>query len=121
MRQLPGVHQWFSLGDVMRRWRVATCTTYELLSTDAAGFQADNSVQPTQAVRQDVWNRNWLPIAETGVFRRWVCLDMAPGPAGEAGQVIEVMPFHHGHERRADGPRAANHCGAKLSRTGPRI
>jgi cell wall assembly regulator SMI1 len=43
---------------------------------------------PVGPVRDDWWNRLWVPVTENecGDF---VCVDLAPGPGGRRGQVIE--------------------------------
>ncbi len=102
---LPGIHQWFSLASALRQWRVATCCTYELRDAAQAGFQPESAVQATQTVRHDAWNRGWLPLAETRAHRNQLCLDMAPGPAGTVGQIIEVPTFYPGGEMHVGGSR----------------
>src|SRR5260370_40674606 len=48
-------------------------------------------IQPEDKVRPQGWHLHWIPLLEdhnrTG---QCLCLDLAPGPAGQKGQILEV-------------------------------
>lgn len=90
---LFGQYHWLSLDRVV--------SIYESQSTLRDGYlndpanaeerflfvQEEDALVPTQAVRYDLWNARWIPLAadNTGTL---LVVDMAPGPAGQAGQVF---------------------------------
>ncbi|GHO70758.1 hypothetical protein KSC_096500 [Ktedonobacter sp. SOSP1-52] len=47
-------------------------------------------VQPTERVLPQGWHPHWIPLCQhnTGDL---LCLDLAPGPAGQQGQIIAVV------------------------------
>lgn len=90
---LFGSYHWLSLDRVV--------SAYESHSTIRDGYledpanaeerflfvQEEDALQPTQAVRYDLWNARWIPFAADNTGTSLV-VDMAPGPAGQAGQVF---------------------------------
>jgi uncharacterized protein YjbI with pentapeptide repeats/cell wall assembly regulator SMI1 len=90
---LPGIDSFEAPLEALRRWRINTAITYELRSGAARLLQDDDTLDPTQAVRHDAWNRGWFPIGVSAQTCRALYVDMAPGPAGRAGQIIEMPAF----------------------------
>ena len=90
---LPGLHGFEAPMEALLRWRINTAITYELRSGAARLLQDDDALRPTQAVRHDAWNRGWFPIGQSAQTCRPLYVEMAPGPAGLAGQIIETHGF----------------------------
>jgi cell wall assembly regulator SMI1 len=78
------------LADARREWVMMKGL---LDGGDFAGRQSE----PARGVRADWWNVGWVPIADNG-GGDYVCLDLAPGKGGTAGQVIVF--FHDMPERQ---------------------
>jgi cell wall assembly regulator SMI1 len=71
------------------------------------GEFAGRKSEPARGVRHDWWHPGWVPIADNG-GGDFLCLDLAPGKGGTAGQVIV---FFHDLE---DRPRLAKSVAAWL-------
>lgn len=63
-----------------RQSRIQAATIYESPAPDIVG--QSGAIQPV------AWHPLWIPVLKKN--KEPVCLDFAPGPAGQAGQVIEV-------------------------------
>lgn len=75
--------EWLSLGRIRDEWKVWK----DLLdSGDFAGIQSDAD---GSMVRNDWWNPAWIPLTYSGSGDHH-CLDLAPGPRGTVGQIIEM-------------------------------
>lgn len=94
-----GRYRWLPLGGLVRSY-LGNCELadralereLELEEGDAGVIvQPDDSLSPDQAVRADLWNRAWIPLAEdnTGFT---LFADLAPGPAGHVGQIVGWEP-----------------------------
>lgn len=94
-----GRYRWLPLGGLVRSY-LSNCELastalereLELEEGDAAVIvQPDNSLSLDQAVRTDLWNPAWIPLAEDNTgFTLFV--DLAPGPAGRVGQIVGWEP-----------------------------
>jgi cell wall assembly regulator SMI1 len=51
----------------------------------------DVKSKPTGPIRNDWWNKGWIPITDSG-GGGILCIDMTPGAGGRIGQVIR---YHH--------------------------
>ena len=75
---------WFwellSLEEVVSRWNMSRGTYQDLLAP----------VQPEDQVEPRIWNLHWIPLLkqDDGTL---LCLDLAPGPAGQQEQLLEVF------------------------------
>ena len=69
-----------SLEEVVRFWNSNRGNFHELLAP----------VQPEDQVQPRIWNLHWIPLLrmDDGSL---LCLDLAPGPAGQQGQLLEVF------------------------------
>ena len=56
--------------------------------TDMGEFKNMKS-GPDKGIRDDWWNPGWVPFADNGMGDLF-CVDLAPTPAGTAGQVITM-------------------------------
>jgi len=63
---------------------------------DSGDFEGITS-EPSQGVREDWWNRNWIPFTHNGGGDHY-CLDLQPATGGMSGQVITM--WHDMGERR---------------------
>jgi cell wall assembly regulator SMI1 len=75
--------------------------SYDLLSADEvlSGWKSNNEMQEQDPskdaevetaggrIAETWWNRGWIPIARDSGGNQ-IAIDMAPGPAGQAGQII---------------------------------
>lgn len=69
------------LEDIVRDWNLFRRFDHGLLAP----------LQPEEQVQSRNWDLQWIPILEAHTLtRQRLCLDLAPGPAGHAGQIIEV-------------------------------
>lgn len=56
---------------------------------DGGDFAGINSDGDGDKVRDDWWNPAWIPLTNSGAGDHH-CLDLAPGPEGTPGQIIEM-------------------------------
>jgi cell wall assembly regulator SMI1 len=75
--------EWLSLERMRREWKVWK----DLL--DAGDFKGIRSHPDDAAVVDDWWNPRWIPLTHDGGGDHH-CLDLAPGPEGISGQIIEM-------------------------------
>ncbi len=90
---MPALDEFFEPMPSLQRWRANVVMTYELRDGAARLLQDDSTLDPSQAVRHDAWNRGWFPLGKTQ-NQRVLYLDWAPGPAGRVGQIIEAQGFY---------------------------
>mgnify|MGYP001076588802 CR=1 FL=1 len=82
--------EWLSLDQICDEWR----TWKDLL--DGGDFDNIESEADGRQVRGDWWNPAWIPLTFSGSGDHH-CLDLAPGPEGTSGQIIEM--WHDEGER----------------------
>ena len=87
--------EWLSLQRIRDEWKVWK----ELL--DGGDFEGNESDGDGEIVRRDWWNAVWIPLTYSGSGDHH-CLDLAPGPQGTAGQIIEM--WHDSGERPMMAP-----------------
>jgi cell wall assembly regulator SMI1 len=75
--------EWLSLARIRDEWLVSK----ELL--DRGDFDGLENYGDNSAVRSDWWNARWIPLTYDGAGNHR-CLDLAPGPPGIPGQIIEM-------------------------------
>jgi cell wall assembly regulator SMI1 len=75
--------EWLSLNRIQEEWRVWK----ELL--DDGDFDGSEGEGDGETVRTDWWNAGWIPLTYDGSGNHH-CVDMAPGPRGNVGQIIEM-------------------------------
>jgi cell wall assembly regulator SMI1 len=75
--------EWLSLQRIRDEWKVWK----ELL--DGGDFSGIESDADGLVVRKDWWNPAWIPLTYSGCGDHH-CLDLAPGPEGTLGQIIEI-------------------------------
>lgn len=75
--------EWLSLERIRDEWKVWK----DLL--DGGDFEGIRSDADGSTVRDDWWNPAWIPLTYSGSGDHH-CLDLAPGPQGTAGQIIEM-------------------------------
>lgn len=87
-----GGWHWWPLHDVASQARLMHTIVCELRAGAPGGLASEGRFTPDGKVRADAWHRGWLPIGEVCSTRgsRVLCIDLAPGPAGQAGQLIEI-------------------------------
>ncbi len=100
--------EWMSLARIRDEW-----TVWKNL-LDGGSFAAFESEADGDAVRRDWWHPAWIPITYDGAGDHH-CVDLAPGPKGQAGQVIEM--WHDAGER----PVVAASFAAWLARFADRL
>lgn len=88
---LPGMNEFFDPVKTLIQWQLHTAVVYEL--RQGQGLQDEASVAGDQAIPHDVFNKGWFPLGVASGSYRWLCIDLAPGPAGKWGQLIEVPRF----------------------------
>jgi cell wall assembly regulator SMI1 len=75
--------EWLSLERIREEWNVwkglLDSGEFTAIQNDANGI----------AVRKDWWNAAWIPLTYSGSGDHH-CLDLAPGPKGKIGQIIEM-------------------------------
>jgi cell wall assembly regulator SMI1 len=89
--------QLYSLKDMVNRWKML-----KKLFDD--GTFASTSVTSSKAVRAEWWNPKWIPVAYNG-DGDLRCLDLAPTPQGEVGQIISFWHMENKRERLASSFR----------------
>jgi cell wall assembly regulator SMI1 len=75
--------EWLSLARIEEEWSVWK----DLL--DGGEFDGLENDGDDPAVRTDWWNESWIPLTYDGAGNHH-CLDLAPGPRGISGQIIEM-------------------------------
>ena len=75
--------EWLSLERIRDEWKVWK----DLL--DGGDFNGIRSDADGRFVRKDWWNPAWIPLTYSGSGDHH-CLDLAPGPQGRSGQIIEM-------------------------------
>jgi cell wall assembly regulator SMI1 len=75
--------EWLSLERIQDEWKVWK----GLL--DGGDFEGIQSDADGSSVRNDWWNPAWIPLTYSGSGDHH-CLDLAPGPQGKVGQIIEM-------------------------------
>jgi cell wall assembly regulator SMI1 len=75
--------EWLSMARIREEWSVWK----ELL--DGGDFDGLSNDADGLAVRSDWWHPAWIPLTYDGMGNHH-CLDLAPGPGGAVGQVIEM-------------------------------
>lgn len=81
----PGVlcsDEFLSTQRILDEWQCMM----KLAETEVAGFVAQST--PPDCIQAVWWHRLWIPITADGAGNL-VCLDLAPGPRGTVGQVID--------------------------------
>jgi len=91
--------EWLSLERIRNEWKVWK----ELL--DGGDFAEIESDADGLAVRTDWWNPAWIPLTYSGSGDHH-CLDLAPGPRGTPGQIIEMWHDEGSRPVVADSFRA---------------
>ncbi len=59
------------------------------LGRESAADELFHRFYPSDAIAHDVFNSGWVPIAQEEACGNYLALDLAPGPAGTVGQIIE--------------------------------
>lgn len=95
--------EWLSLERMRDEWRVWK----DLL--DDGEFADAQSDGDGETVRTNWWHPGWIPLTYDGAGDHH-CIDLAPGPRGRAGQIIEM--WHDEPARRV----VASNVGEWLSR-----
>ncbi|TDM06050.1 MAG: hypothetical protein C4K60_15420 [Ideonella sp. MAG2] len=76
------------LAQMMRTSQVLNTTVFDLGKVPSTWTPTDANEALDPRVQSLLWHRDWWPIVEfQGGF---LCVDMAPGPEGQAGQIIQV-------------------------------
>lgn len=75
--------EWLSLERICSEWSIWK----ELL--DAGTFAGSENNGADQRVLKDWWHSAWIPLTYSGSGDHH-CLDLAPGPQGLAGQIIQM-------------------------------
>lgn len=75
--------EWLSLERIRSEWKVWK----ELL--DSNTFDGMTRAADGEQVRADWWNAKWIPFTYSGSGDHH-CVDLAPGPEGRVGQIIEM-------------------------------
>ena len=75
--------EWLSLKGVREIWAMWTALL------DRGRFVGVQSEPDDEMVRNDWWNRAWIPLTDSGANDHH-CLDFAPGPDGTPGQIIKM-------------------------------
>ena len=76
--------EWLSLERMVEEWQVWK----GLL--DGGDFEDTDGDGDGDTVRSDWWNPGWIPLTYSGGGDHH-CMDLAPGPQGENGQIIEML------------------------------
>jgi len=87
-------HHWHNLERMREDWNWLSAFREERIQADGNAdmwVQDDDSVGAGQKVRFDFWNPKWVPIAKNSTGTR-LFVDLAPGPAGTAGQLVMWEP-----------------------------
>jgi len=84
---------WWPLHDVVLKFKLMNTIAYELRLGEPGWFAAEGSFSADGAVRADAWHRGWIPVADSTADPHGylLCVDTAPGPNGQWGQLIEVQ------------------------------
>jgi cell wall assembly regulator SMI1 len=82
--------EFLSLARVIKEWRM-----WKGLS-DGGEFKGKKS-KSSGETRKDWWNLAWIPLTSNGAGDHH-CLDLAPGPKGTRGQIIQ---FFHDDDKRS--------------------
>jgi cell wall assembly regulator SMI1 len=82
--------EWLSLQRLREEWQVLKDLR------DSGEFENIENDEDHELVRKDWWHPAWIPLTDSGSGDHH-CLDMAPGPRGTRGQIIEV--WHDNGER----------------------
>ena len=75
-------NEFLSTSRIIYEWK----TMVEIAETQIDDFTSESN--PPDAIRPDWWNRSWIPISSDG-SGNLECIDLAPGPAGTVGQIID--------------------------------
>ncbi|MGY4492260.1 SMI1/KNR4 family protein [Pseudomonas sp. TE3610] len=75
--------EFLPLAEIVAQWSIWK----ELLDQDT--FADFESEADGLLVRKDWWNAGWIPFTHDGGGDHF-CIDLAPGPHGTAGQIIEM-------------------------------
>jgi cell wall assembly regulator SMI1 len=88
---------WWPLHDVALKFRLMNTIAYELRLGEPGWFAPEGHFSADGAVRADAWHRGWIPVAESSADPHGylLCVDTAPGPNGQWGQLIEVQNPRH--------------------------
>ncbi|HEX5414886.1 MAG TPA: SMI1/KNR4 family protein [Chloroflexota bacterium] len=73
------------LSDVRKWWQSMTKRTASQAPADEDAGNASNKLTSQR------WSREWIPFAADSAGNL-LCIDLAPGPKGHVGQVIQVEP-----------------------------
>jgi cell wall assembly regulator SMI1 len=87
---LFGMYRWNSIADLVDSYLQKTDLVKQALSRGTeleVLVQDESTLEPDQLVRADLWNPAWIPFAWDPAGAA-LLLDMAPGPAGQKGQVV---------------------------------
>jgi len=84
---------WWPLHTAVLMFRLMNTVAYELRLGEPGWFAPEGATTADGTVRADAWHRGWLPIAESNglPYGYFLCIDTAPGPQGQWGQLIEVQ------------------------------
>ena len=91
--------EWLSLERLRDEWKVWK----DLL--DGGDFEGIESDADGVTVVKDWWNPRWIPLTYSGSGDHH-CLDLAPGPGGKLGQIIEMWHDEGSRPVVADSFRA---------------
>lgn len=75
--------KWLTLEEVCEEW-----AAWQDILDSGALEELENEGDP-QKIQSDWWHPGWIPLTASGNGDH-CCLDLAPGPAGQVGQIIEV-------------------------------
>jgi len=89
-----GMYRWHSLGGLAETYQKKCELARRAMEQEedvSVLVQPEESLQSDQAVRTDLWNPAWIPLAwdPTGAA---LFVDLAPGPAGRVGQIVSWEP-----------------------------
>ncbi len=87
--------EFLSTDEILAQWTVWK----DLL--DGGEFAGINS-NPASGVRNDWWHAGWIPFTHNGGGDH-LCLDLAPAPAGNVGQVISMWHDYGERDLKAPG------------------
>jgi len=84
---------WWPLHEVALKFRLMNTIAFGLRQGESGWFGPKAHFTADGTVSADAWNRGWIPIAEScgTPYGYFLCVDTAPGPEGQWGQLIEVM------------------------------
>ncbi|HET8844772.1 MAG TPA: SMI1/KNR4 family protein [Ktedonobacteraceae bacterium] len=85
-----GTYQLYSLAKIMRDWQQEMDRQSRLDPPAYPQEEEGSKVLPLQRGNYLWWwHPRWIPLLQDG-SGVWLCLDLAPGPAGQVGQIIQL-------------------------------